>query len=186
MLYLLTHLTEKDLTVIREINKDIKMQIKILFLDLDGVMVLEDSVRDGPFNTDMFDPECVRVLNEIIKETDCQIVLSSDWRLHFNLRQIWDIFKFNKVARFPLGFTGEATSGGGWTSVKLLEEHRGIEIKRWLGQHGLQLPFKFWVVVDDMDLSPHVSRFVRTDWERGLVTEGVKEEIIEKLNGNLA
>jgi len=164
------------------------MMMKLLFLDLDGVMVVDDDpdrlspVPDGPFRTEMFSKKCVEVLNELVEVTDCQIVLSSDWRLHFNLRQVWDIFKFNKVRRMPLGFTGLATSGSGWMSVQKLEEDRGKEIRQWLAQHGFFPQFHFWAAVDDMNLSPHVSRFVRTDWRKGLTTDGVFDKLVSLLN----
>ena len=162
--------------------------LKILFLDLDGVMVPdreERLVETSVFNSDVFGSECVKILNEIIEETDCQIVLTSDWRLFFSLSQIWEIFKFNKVSRMPIAFTGLATDSGGWPLAARLEEFRGIEIRRWLKQHGLEFDnkFDFWVAVDDMDLSPHVRRFVLSPFTDGLAAPGIKEKIIKKLNG---
>ena len=158
------------------------MMMKILFLDIDGVMVISDKeLHNGPFRTEIWDVRCVEVLNAVIESTDCQIVLSSDWRLHLNLRQIWDIFQFNRVSRMPLGFTGLATLDGGWINVNRLEEDRGIEINKWLATHGFNPPFNMWCAVDDMNLSPHVSRFVRTGWMRGLTTEGVFDKLVDTL-----
>ena len=160
------------------------MMMKLLFLDIDGVMTtVNEGGRNGPFETEIWSQDCVEVLNAVVKESDCQIVLSSDWRLHFNLRQIWDIFKFNKVDRMPLGFTGLASYTSGWTDVKRLEEDRGIEIKRWLGHHGFFPEYKMWCAVDDMNLAPHIDRFVRTNWKKGLTTDGMFDKLVNTLKG---
>jgi len=85
--------------------------MKILFLDNDGVICLSnnwgsrskkrskyrsenpnssDSKKDAPIDVrlDDFDKKAIKVLNEIIEETGCDIVVSSDWRLHANLEEL--------------------------------------------------------------------------------------------------
>ena len=65
--------------------------MKILFCDIDGVILPfhnnNKRIEIPDFNSsfELFDSKCVKVLNEIIQETDCEIVISSDWRNHFNL-----------------------------------------------------------------------------------------------------
>jgi len=163
--------------------------LKVLFLDLDGVMVTDRDWQPlgwdhGPFDTELFDPECVKVLNRVLRETDAQVVLSSDWRLHLSLTQMWDVFKFNQVERMPLGFTGfECEEESRRVPAKRLEEFRGLEVTNWLTQHGFGNQFDFWVAVDDMNLSPHCRRFVRTSWKVGLATPGVEEKLVAMLNG---
>ncbi len=54
----------------------------IILLDIDGVLATEESAHQP--NHELFaypfDKECVIVFNEVLKETDAEIVLSSDWR----------------------------------------------------------------------------------------------------------
>ena len=63
--------------------------MKVLFLDHDGVICLSTE-WGSRFNNgdgldslfDRFNPKAIKVLNQIIEETDCEIVVSSDWRFH--------------------------------------------------------------------------------------------------------
>ena len=52
---------------------------KIIFLDIDGVLNSESYFKNKIAG--VIDPECVRRLNRIIKETDADIVISSSWKL---------------------------------------------------------------------------------------------------------
>ena len=58
--------------------------MKVIFLDIDGVMNCRRSVKADIANDrrpySSFDPDCVNALNQIIKETDAVIVVSSVWR----------------------------------------------------------------------------------------------------------
>lgn len=66
--------------------------MKVLFLDIDGVLNsikwCKSRVRyPAPrtreqYNEMEFDPEAVKLLKRIIKETGCKVVLSSVWRLN--------------------------------------------------------------------------------------------------------
>lgn len=55
--------------------------MKILFLDIDGVLnnkKYNEKVQSG----NAIDPRCVLYLNQIIRETKCNVVVSSSWRLY--------------------------------------------------------------------------------------------------------
>jgi hypothetical protein len=56
--------------------------MKILFLDIDGVMVLDPhKVKDpGLYGHDPFYKPSVDALNHIISSTNCETVISSGWR----------------------------------------------------------------------------------------------------------
>jgi hypothetical protein len=84
--------------------------MKILFLDHDGVICLSNNwggrskkwakyrsanphsskeKKDAPVSVrfDDFDKKAIKILNEIIEETGCEIVVSSDWKLHATLEE---------------------------------------------------------------------------------------------------
>ena len=64
--------------------------MKLIFLDIDGVMVSKDSImknKDHPLNKwriDSLGEEHINQLNYIIRETDAKIVISSTWRDDFS------------------------------------------------------------------------------------------------------
>src|ERR1700751_3450097 len=83
--------------------------IKYVFLDIDGVLCTglcalkqKHSVFSYPFHLD-----CVKNLNEIITSTDTEIILTSDWRIHFgnDLKKLSELFKHNGVTKRPIGVT---------------------------------------------------------------------------------
>lgn len=159
--------------------------MKILFLDHDGVICLQpqwggrwdktgDSI-DSAF--DDFDKEAVKVLNRIIIETDCKIVISSDWRHHCTLEQMQQLYIERGITKTPIDFTGHVHS-----SVQNLEKARIEEIHIWLAEHPLVTS---WCAVDDMDLGGDLglSNFVRTPNSReGLKQTNKAEKIIQILN----
>ena len=68
--------------------------MKTIFLDIDGVLVLENIEMPEGDTPPLFNKECVKVLNEILSETNAIIVLSSDWRLMWDIKRLDFIFKF--------------------------------------------------------------------------------------------
>ena len=59
--------------------------VKVLFLDIDGVVNNEYTRRKfGDFIT--LDPARVALVQRIVRNTGCEIVLSSSWRLFQNGR----------------------------------------------------------------------------------------------------
>ena len=54
--------------------------MKVLFLDIDGVVCLHKD-KDWDNEEEIFDAACCRKLQEIVSATGCKLVLSSSWRL---------------------------------------------------------------------------------------------------------
>jgi hypothetical protein len=159
--------------------------MKILFLDHDGVICLQSEWGsrfknkeglDGTF--DRFNQKAIDVLNEIIEATDCEIVTSSDWRLHASLEEMQHLFILRNVLKPPIDFTGHIKS-----SVQDLELARSREILEWVDSHNITS----WCAVDDLDMSNWLTdRFVRTPRSReGIKQSGVKEKIIKILNQSI-
>ena len=157
--------------------------MKILFLDNDGVICLSDNwntrqkkwarwrsqnpqsskyLPDAPVNIrfDDFDKKAIRILNEIIIETDCEIVVSSDWRAHATLRELGDYYLHQGIVKRPIDMTGNTLSKDTkfWDPKTDLEETRSAEILEWLAGHP---EVTNWVAVDDLDMS---ERFDSDGW----------------------
>ncbi len=148
---------------------------RVMFLDIDGVLATEDSWKTTEFkfgkNIYRWNDKCVNVLNEIITETNLEIVLSSDWRIHFDLPTLDEIFKWNNVIKSPVAVTDREKFSFSFN----LEKDRIHQIERFLKNN----PIKNWVCVDDLNLkSDIVPNFVQVDQEFGISHEGVKEQIL--------
>lgn len=163
----------------------------IIFLDIDGVLAtnLQFQMNKQKFQDKHtwadelrvpypFDAGCVKILNEIIETTDAEIVLSSDWKLHWNILELHDIFLQNGVIKSPRTTTLNITASG-----FDLEEERAYQI----GEFIKKFKPKQYVIIDDLDVGPKMEtlegqeRFVKTRDREGLKQTGIKEKILEKL-----
>lgn len=164
--------------------------MKILFLDLDGVICTTSCYgrgTDNKWGTYRFDSKCVSTLNFIIQETGCEIILSSDWRFHYTLQEIREIFEYNGVIKGPIGFTPRSKTYTG----NNLENGRSDEIKMWLEHNAWKDDVK-WVAVDDLNMSENfdvhgnviggVKNFVHCKRENeGIKQSGIKDKILSYL-----
>lgn len=159
----------------------------ILFLDHDGVICLatewgsrfkNKEGLDGLF--DRFNQKAIVVLNEIIDETDCEIVISSDWRFHATLSQMQQLYKERGIAKPPIAYTRNDLDWKLFIGInhnRELEETRIAEINSYVEENKIEK----WVAVDDMDLSK-LKNFVQTPRSKeGIKQAGIKEKIIKFL-----
>jgi len=201
--------------------------MKIIFLDNDGVICLANnwgsrlkkqkkwggkklsmSNNEIPleYRFDNFDQKAVKVLNEILEETDAEIVVSSDWRLHATLEELGDYYESQGIIKRPIGvtdifhFTDWKNEGFvpdhedfDWSRTEYREQERHFEIMRYLGNYP---SITHWVAIDDLHMGIHVEassygpfdrewgleNFVWTprDWE-GIKQSGKKEKILKYL-----
>jgi hypothetical protein len=198
--------------------------MKILFLDNDSVICLSnnwggrskkwakyrsanpDSSRekkDAPVfvRFDDFDKKAIKILNEIIEETGCEIVVSSDWRLHATLEELGDYYISQGIIKRPIAVTDifRDLFPKEWSVLRFradLELERSMEINDWLENHP---EVTNWVAVDDLNMSmeflgdrfslkdgsdkrPGLSNFVLTPRSNeGIKQSGIKEKIIKFL-----
>jgi hypothetical protein len=155
--------------------------MKIIFLDIDGVIATTSCYgigRKNKWNSYKFDEKCVAILNFILQETGAEIILSSDWRKHYTLQEMREIFAHNFVMKGPIGFT----PSDNLYDVDF-EGGRTQEIKMWLKHNAWKNDIK-WVAIDDLDMSEGLGEnFVLCENEHeGIKRKGVKEKIIEILN----
>ncbi len=198
--------------------------MKVLFLDHDGVICLSNNwggrskkwakyrsanpdsskeKKDAPveYRFDDFDTKAIKVLNEIIEQTGCEIVVSSDWRLHATLEELGDYYISQGIIKRPIAVTDifKDLFPKEWNAFRFradLELERSMEINHWLENHP---EVTHWVAVDDLNMSMEflgdrfstkdgsdkklgLSNFVLTPRSsEGIKQSGIKEKIIKFL-----
>jgi len=154
--------------------------MKVIFLDIDGVMVTGNHLIDNPGHEDGFghgfDRNAIHELGIIVETTDAKIVISSAWRIMGGLpamRALW------KERELP-GQVIDVTPNFG---------DRGDEIKTWLDTTGRERGVEQWVVVDDdiHDLGRVSDKLVVTSFRYGLTRDRTLEiiRILEERVGGL-
>jgi len=154
--------------------------MKILFLDHQGVIYLEKAI--WPVGKPIllnFDQGAVSILNEIIREVDCEIVVSSDWKTWADLPTMKSFYIKQGIIKPPIGYTTT-------TNIKDLDDIaylRAKEISEWLDSAD---NITSWVAIDDLDMRKHLSNFVWIeDAEKGILAEGIKKSVVDHLNVGL-
>lgn len=159
--------------------------MKVLFLDVDGVMNChewDERVRCGTWH-----PDKVQLLNMVLEETGAKIVMSSAWRYlvyrgEMNLVGLEWLMRSHGVLEGRL--IGITPNDSPATSIRYkgdrdsypVESLRGVHIKMWLMHEEKNVvkrpegPVESYAVVDDLDLSISACGhpFVQTDGEVGL------------------
>lgn len=158
-----------------------------IILDIDGVLATSYQFNSNrkkwhpTFDCYRFDDKCVKVFNSILDNVSgVTIILSSDWKYHYSIEQMNDIFKWNAVNAIVSDTTGSSW-GVMFTSMKQLEECRAYEINKYVAEHNITN----WIAIDDLDLSPWigVEHFVRTPRvNEGIKQSGIKDKILNILN----
>ena len=179
--------------------------MKVIFLDHDGVVCLSTEwggrskkklkyLKEYPgtekvpveFRLDNFNKKAVNILNDILKQTGAEIVVSSDWKGHATLEELKEMYIKYGVIKSPIDVTPNHYFGR-----YELEMTRCSEIKDWLEEHP---EVTHWVAVDDLDLSEKfgaisgnsnggLKNFVLTPKSsEGIKQSGIKEKILKFLN----
>lgn len=157
---------------------------KVIFLDIDGVIATNrewNMSRNAKsyikkYDVYPFNPKCVKILNEILEEHNPVIVISSDWRLFYNMAEIADIFYLNGVKYPPRLETKNLYKEHGSLDLGYT---RGKEIQLFLEENKVD---KF-VVIDDINMEKYFGdNFIHctSDFE-GIKKSSLKEKILNKL-----
>ena len=191
--------------------------MKILLLDHDGVICLSNNwggrtkkwakyrsanpdssneKKDAPVfvRFDDFDTKAVKVLNEILEETGCEIVVSSDWKLYATLEELGDYYESQGIIKRPIALTPNIENCRDhddnfmWSPRWESEQIRSIEIKQYLHDHP---EVTNWVSVDDLNMGKigepwkdglAIDNFVLTPKSNeGIKQSGIKEKILKFL-----
>jgi len=149
--------------------------MKLLFLDLDGVLCLP-AQHGNRFKAkeafDSFDTQRVENLNLILSQFfDIEIIVSSDWQL-YGLSKIENFFQKRGLIKNPLGYTHQFSDPFEFR----FREDQIIKTIEFLNP-------EYSIVIDDMFLTfgkRYVDKlkFFRTDENKGLDKEKTKEIIL--------
>ncbi len=113
----------------------------IIFLDVDGVLNHElwytkINRKEMSFIDSHFDIEKVHLLNNLCKETNAKVVISSSWRIGRTLEEMKDILKSKEATFEVIDMTGTCCSG-----------IRGVEIRNWIKNNSDKV--KNYAILDD-------------------------------------
>jgi hypothetical protein len=138
--------------------------MKILFLDIDGVLNSSDYYRKGRIlsktmwnhHINQIDPEAVKYLNEIVEKSGCKIVISSTWRKSDSEYAIAEMLR-QRGFKYPESVVDR---------TPVLNHERGQEIKAWWSEH----PEVTEIVIldDDVDMEPLMDKLVFVNFLQGL------------------
>lgn len=142
--------------------------MKVLFLDVDGVLNSSDSTNFKNNLWPVDDYMCFMV-GKIQLDTECAIVVSSSWR---HSKEGMDAIraKFNNVI--------DKTPTSGLANYD--DKPRGHEIQAWLDEHPEVT--KYAILDDDSDMLPEqLPNFFQTTFKTGLTPE-IAKRVTEYLN----
>lgn len=159
----------------------------VFFLDIDGVVATYQQIYiSNPkkwhpkHKCYKFDVKCVKVFNEIIDIINPLIVLSSDWKLHYTIEELNEIFEWNGVNTIVSDITPKLLIEKDFYSINDLEKYRANEINAYIKEHNIT---KF-IIIDDLNMSEWFGdMFIHTPRiHEGIKQTGVKEKIIKLYN----
>lgn len=135
------------------------MGIKVLFLDIDGVLLSTRScVAQGgpvdpqhPTDPSKLDAVALGLVRKLCFETGAQVVICSSWRERHTRQELQEMLELDIL---------DVTS-------TLTDHSRGHEVLAWLERHG---NVEKYAIVDDHDdyLAPQQPHLVLTHFEDGL------------------
>jgi hypothetical protein len=173
------------------------MRKKVIFIDVDGPLAWatwdDGKVAIKGVQEDFQIPypwvkEDCEALQKICDETNADLVVSSDWKMHFSFLQLKRIFLHYGITARIIDIT---THQDLWMKMSRpsLEHTRALQITKWAKDNKISN----WIAIDDLRLgeqfkwlSPKVPMWrhvaVDGDWGYGGRLRDKVEECIEKLN----
>jgi hypothetical protein len=156
--------------------------VKIVFLDIDGVLNSHEYVRErAPENERAsiigIDRIAVVRLNRLLRETRAEVVVSSTKRARRTRAQLAEMLEDRGFVGVVRGMTPDhvvRTPGGLYAA-----DRRGHEIQAWLEaapRYGVDVE-SFVILDDDSDMAHLADRHVKTAFETGLTEADVDRAI---------
>lgn len=147
---------------------------KIIFLDIDGVLVSGQYLKTLATDPDQLDPIAVDRLNRLTNATGAQLVITSTRRIGYlddpdGLVMLGDRFIQNGVKAPVIGMTPDHVVN----CDSNVDGHRGTEITAWLvGTDDL-----VFIVLDDQVVLGYDGQQIQTDFATGLLDSHVDQAI---------
>ena len=154
-------------------------EMKIIFLDIDGVIKTKHSLRSAFIKyrklvPDILDERAVNNLNRLVKETDAKIVITSTWRYGNTAEDLQQVLAKHGVTGEVIGMTPELGQMENHSFDKIT---RGHEIQEWLNLY--KVPVDYVILDDDTNILPQqINRFVKCDNENGFADENKYQEAL--------
>lgn len=157
----------------------------VLFIDIDGVLNDHRRMANGYARID--EDKATR-LSKVLDELDADIVVHSAWRYlvlkeSMTVRGFGDLLQSHGLSLYRPGSLHDMRILG----VTRMDRGEGStcdrsdQIREYAKEHGI----KVYVAIDDLPLSLHKRRFVKTEGTVGL-TDAKAEEIIRKIRSQEA
>lgn len=163
-----------------------------IFLDIDGVLATSHQYYTNRkkwhemYDCYRFDEKCVIVFKEILAKAvllgdyEPVIILSSDWKDHYTIEIMNEIFKWNSIDEWKISDFTHTSWGTIFKSAQQLEECRAYEINKYVKKYSIEN----WIAIDDLDLSPWIDdkNFIRTPRaNEGIKQSGIKNKFLKKI-----
>jgi histidinol phosphatase-like enzyme len=156
--------------------------MKLLFLDIDGVMNTDFHYVRSDKHPDLeFDPEAIKTLEDVIIETDCKIIISSSWRKSRTVAELKEIFSHygEIISKVIVGKTGNFP--------RVCQRQDEIKLYLEYYKNDKKIEVESFVVIDDeveYDIYDLPNNTVSTKSDDGLrgLRYYMKEKIINILN----
>ncbi len=150
---------------------------KIIFLDFDGVLQIDQYQNPWTGNTTLmngytdrdkygllFDHDCVKNLSSLLRVTQAFVVITSSWRYE-GWDCMWEMWQERKMPGTIIGMTATDEDAGS----------RGKQVTDWL----MKNPCKQFVILDDVDdfLDSQKDHLVLTDERFGFQKEALDRAV---------
>jgi len=151
------------------------MKVKIIFLDIDGVLNNPGCYAKASGSHVPADPSCVAALNHITDFTGALIVISSTWRF-MGLMPCKDHLTKWGVTGEVLGLTPSGRVSR--RAARIENRPRGCEILDWLQSFDRYGVESFVILDDDDDMGILINRLVQTKGHIGLTMADAEKAVL--------
>lgn len=143
------------------------MALKVIFLDIDGVMnTYYTAIVTAPDTlAASLEPANVAVLNDLVRRTGAVIVVSSAWRQTHSLTELREGFA---IAGCIMTIHD--------TTPSLEGQSRGREIQAWIVAQP-EPPARYVILDDEHDMPEHPGKLIKTNPRDGLCKRHVRRAL---------
>lgn len=145
----------------------------LLFLDFDGVLNSQRYFDEHPnarSDYDMIDRDAVALLSGLVDKSQCQVVISSSWRIGRTVNELRRIL-LHRGFNFPERVIGKTPTVDDERRTGF-SPPRGYEIAKFIADKKFKGAYA--ILDDDSDMDGVEAHFVQTDRKTGLTSADVE------------